>query len=338
MASGSSPRVRGTRIGFFLSGCATGSSPRVRGTRHACSGDSRGDRFIPARAGNTARRSIRRAATAVHPRACGEHGATKSLARRSPGSSPRVRGTRRGDLAPHVARRFIPARAGNARRLFDVDRRDAVHPRACGEHAECDHLMGDRDGSSPRVRGTLFPFRTLRMPHPVHPRACGEHDAPRARPCCRLGSSPRVRGTRRQPGPAGRHPRFIPARAGNTAALQNGFGPSAVHPRACGEHSERFNASLPHIGSSPRVRGTRAEGLPDLDPPRFIPARAGNTAGTRLLTAQLPVHPRACGEHSSAFTCSFQPPGSSPRVRGTLEVGPPCQSGARFIPARAGNT
>jgi hypothetical protein len=68
--------------------------------------------------------------------------------------------------------------------------------------------------------------------------------------------SPRVRGTvflglvRLAVG------RFIPARAGNGASQQRGRCSSPVHPRACGERSERSAGRVRSSGSSPRVRGT----------------------------------------------------------------------------------
>ena len=58
---------------------SAGSSPRVRGTPFI---DRRTDltlRFIPACAGNTAHRRTASAASAVHPRVCGEHALTLNL-------------------------------------------------------------------------------------------------------------------------------------------------------------------------------------------------------------------------------------------------------------------
>ncbi len=110
----------------------------------------------------------------------------------------------------------------------------------------------------------------------VHPRACGEHlDAVRPHAAA-SGSSPRVRGTPRGPGVRGRGQRFIPARAGNT--YQNHASPeaSAVHPRACGEHSKTPSGAEQRSGSSPRVRGTLTDALKVAGGQRFIPARAGN--------------------------------------------------------------
>ena len=71
-------------------------------------------------------------------------------------------------------------------------------------------------------------------------------------------------------------------------------------------------------GSSPRMRGT---------------PRTWRTTGTRAWD-----HPRACGEHSSAYWIVMLESGSSPRMRGTHERTGflrPCHG---IIPAHAGNT
>ena len=156
-------------------------------------------------------------------------------------------------------------------------------------------------GSSPRVRGTLestgvgealgriIPARAgntagrrcALADASDHPRACGEHVSSRIDASTPDGSSPRVRGTHplwRWPG-VGR--RIIPARAGNTVQCQSGLCHRTDHPRACGEHAAAAITACSIAGSSPRVRGTQADGYPDEVAGRIIPARAGNTlAGT----------------------------------------------------------
>ena len=88
------PRGCGERIDSARTiGCASGSSPRVRGTRV----DGRRDlvlcRFIPAGAGNATAALIAAFKSPVHPRGCGER-ISDRLYRFDPiGSSPRVRGT-----------------------------------------------------------------------------------------------------------------------------------------------------------------------------------------------------------------------------------------------------
>ena len=151
------------------------------------------------------------------------------------------------------------------------------------------------------------------------------------------GSSPRVRGTRAMWGRRLLPYRFIPARAGNALHPQEDPRPPPVHPRACGERSLRTRAPADRHGSSPRVRGTRQIGLPQLRPSRFIPARAGNAAPVRSAWRRSTVHPRACGERRRRFATGQLANGSSPRVRGThFQLRHPTAHG-RFIPARAGN-
>ena len=55
------------------------------------------------------------------------------------GSSPRVRGTQVDfeDVEDKV--RFIPACAGNTRRVFPEHLHLSVHPRVCGEHVCYSH-------------------------------------------------------------------------------------------------------------------------------------------------------------------------------------------------------
>ena len=152
------------------------------------------------------------------------------------------------------------------------------------------------------------------------------------------GSSPRMRGTLVNAEAIGRSRRFIPAHAGNTNAANFSLQISAVHPRACGEHSPALYAEMMYRGSSPRMRGTPRSTSSSSRLERFIPAHAGNTAGEDGVVPYVAVHPRACGEHRILFPRPAQHSGSSPRMRGTLFDGADCEQWQRFIPAHAGNT
>ena len=92
------PRARGEHCGHArsLSVRPHGSSPRARGTRQQPPASSTSRRFIPARAGNTARHRGTDRLRPVHPRARGEHACTALCGRSALRSV-----------------RFIPARAGN---------------------------------------------------------------------------------------------------------------------------------------------------------------------------------------------------------------------------------
>ena len=235
--AGSSPRVRGTpsppkpahlqqpvhpRVCGELTYLRSkgwmvgGSSPRVRGTRASPVAAGIRRRFIPACAGNSSCGfGLKRWAT-VHPRVCGELVSRVRAPRTGAGSSPRVRGTRRGEQAARVNNRFIPACAGNSVAHPGGAALAAVHPRVCGELVHPVRGAVRHCGSSPRVRGT--PLRpaaaqfaqrfipacagnssrrpTCARRWPVHPRVCGELD----------GNENATLG----PG------RFIPACAGNS--------------------------------------------------------------------------------------------------------------------------
>ena len=275
----------------------SGSSPRVRGTRLDVRRPARRARFIPACAGNSTSPAMRSTNLSVHPRVCGELCAERFAGPCPGGSSPRVRGTRNTLFRITRPLRFIPACAGNSQTA-----------------ADCQTGFG---GSSPRVRGTLssgvqtalngrfIPAcagNSNRRPadrgsSSVHPRVCGELITQRQR--------------RNAP------PRFIPACAGNSAQNRRPPPATAVHPRVCGELGCAPRPRSAFRGSSPRVRGTppRREAAPRRS--RFIPACAGNSRGgyagacahdgssprvrgtracRRRPSASRTVHPRVCGE------------------------------------------
>ena len=77
-----------------------------------------GVRIIPARAGQTPERNPRERSGPDHPRACGANGRPSEPVRADAGSSPRVRGKRPALGHPPIARRIIPARAGQTVRFY----------------------------------------------------------------------------------------------------------------------------------------------------------------------------------------------------------------------------
>ncbi len=172
----------------------------------------------------------------------------------------------------------------------------------------------------------------------VHPRACGEHRDSKSSARSSCGSSPLMRGTRvpRSPNPV--PTRFIPAHAGNTSSAHNMMRLYTVHPRTCGEHSDRTNWRSNRSGSSPRMRGTRHRDLLFCVSYRFIPAHAGNSCRFDFRPITPPVHPRACGEHCLHDLSAQAERGSSPRMQGTRSLPSLRRPARRFIPAHAGNT
>ena len=213
-----------------------GSSPRARGTHAHPAGAGAAIRVIPACAGNTAWGRSEPTKDTGHPRVRGEHVSSQGWPLPFFGSSPRARGTRLHDLVQLVGGRVIPACAGNTQRSHSAKSTTTGHPRVRGEHIVAPQTRIEKDGSSPRARGTLRgrgqgrPYRRVipacagntaamqfRRPTKAgHPRVRGEHNTKPMPNASTGGSSPRARGT---PAVAeiNRHTdRVIPACAGNT--------------------------------------------------------------------------------------------------------------------------
>ena len=149
-----------------------GSSPRVRGKQGMGRHVRAARRIIPARAGQTVRRTWRARPGSDHPRACGANWSMPDKYRGGFGSSPRVRGKpwRMSSSSPHS--RIIPARAGQTFRWQRPWLPDTDHPRACGANGAILVFVFLESGSSPRVRGKLLRlFRAVRRDRIIPARA-----------------------------------------------------------------------------------------------------------------------------------------------------------------------
>ena len=210
---------------------------------------------------------------------CGEH--RRPLCRWSGtrGSSPHVRGALAAYLHSAVAPGIIPACAGSTDGNVGpaTVRRD--HPRMCGEHQTGCAQSIHSSGSSPHVRGALARLPAWRACHGIipacagsteplkpprivpgdHPRMCGEHMRNRRSTRRQKGSSPHVRGAPACAIASVRTSGIIPACAGSTSAAQQASTGYGDHPRMCGEHIVIVKMSENIAGSSPHVRGARAE-------------------------------------------------------------------------------
>ena len=139
---------------------ASGSSPRMRGTR--CSGVRRGCRqgLIPTYAGNTCRPARVSLSRRAHPHVCGEHQSPGGRTLSNGGSSPRMRGTQNTERYAPIHGGLIPTYAGNTSNVPCAVRRGRAHPHVCGEHRQRYFYPASIGGSSPRMRGT--PGRRIR--------------------------------------------------------------------------------------------------------------------------------------------------------------------------------
>ena len=269
--------MRGERPRAFNS-CqiSAGSSPHARGTLTSVPANGRNTRFIPACAGNAARRHPVRPRRPVHPRMRGERAELNQKLGHAAGSSPHARGTHSMDASVDRHHRFIPACAGNAREQCRRGRLRSVHPRMRGERALTIGGAVLAAGSSPHARGTrlrrdraalvarFIPAcagnarRTACCPgsEPVHPRMRGERRAERGRTGSLGGSSPHARGTHDFRSGSRVSTRFIPACAGNACPSAWTRRGRPVHPRMRGERDCVRNWCAPVAGSSPHARGT----------------------------------------------------------------------------------
>ena len=274
-----------------------GSSPRMWGTPMTCLDMGLSRRFIPTHVGNTARHSWIPLSRSVHPHACGEHLLELDNAPDIIGSSPRMWGTRPSTIPAFLPRRFIPTHVGNTTKIRLRNGAITVHPHACGEHAAS---------------------ASARRHDSVHPHACGEHGTPNPAITGNRGSSPRMWGTQPNITIHNKRCRFIPTHVGNTSIPYMLFGPSAVHPHACGEHLRKTQPCGLMPGSSPRMWGTLSLHRVRKVGKRFIPTHVGNTASLNAVTSNSAVHPHACGEHFLVVFVHRHDIGSSPRMWGTL--------------------
>ncbi len=98
----------------MMDGCA-GSSPRLRGAHDRAGSQERRLGIIPALAGSTGATSNAMSHRRDHPRACGEHRCPRAHCGHVPGSSPRLRGARKGRTYDEYHARIIPALAGSTK-------------------------------------------------------------------------------------------------------------------------------------------------------------------------------------------------------------------------------
>ena len=151
--------------------------------------------IIPAYAGSTNALCMQPLNHRDHPRVCGEHVVLAFNKAPVSGSSPRMRGALEITCIELIEVGIIPAYAGSTRRNSTSCARRRDHPRVCGEHQGALRSGLRRQGSSPRMRGALYPLvggvsrrriipayagstdnfvSALRYPRD-HPRVCGEH-------------------------------------------------------------------------------------------------------------------------------------------------------------------
>ena len=140
-----------------------GSSPPVRGAQHTSDEELLKFGLIPARAGSTSGTRRWYLPPGAHPRPCGEHSLLQMRSLLHLGSSPPVRGARRGGGVGGREVGLIPARAGSTLPAHLAGAIAGAHPRPCGEHSPEHKVLQKGEGSSPPVRGARPWSHVLKM-------------------------------------------------------------------------------------------------------------------------------------------------------------------------------
>ncbi len=254
--------------------------------------------------------------------------------------------------------RIIPAHAGQTPISGLRTTSTSDHPRACGANWNPASYRFCHCGSSPRMRGKprlpnrrhqrrrIIPAHARQTGSVIvaiattsdHPRACGANGFGYRDGVMVDGSSPRMRGKLFLRVGQGRVLRIIPAHAGQTRLRVSVRLSVPDHPRACGANSFTTTVAARPGGSSPRMRGKRAQDQTGGHRRRIIPAHAGQTMRRPHAASASSDHPRACGANLRWVSAEKSNGGSSPRMRGKLR---PCDLAPRqirIIPAHAGQT
>ena len=216
-----------------------GSSPLTRGKRHR---DVRGrlqGRLILDHAGKTCVYGAATRRAGAHPRSCGENTRVMAMPEVEAGSSPPMRGKRRGRRRSHLPARLIPAHAGKTQARWGSQPLPRAHPRSHGENAPIATTARPIGGSSPLTRGKrigalphdedlglipahagkTFERRRTRRTCWAYPRSRGENLTTKDTSGRPLGSSPLARGKLGRLVTERSKEGLIPAHAGKTPIL-----------------------------------------------------------------------------------------------------------------------
>ena len=151
-----------------------GLSPRVRGNRRFRAFRAKGQRSIPACAGEPDRRHSGATRSRVYPRVCGGTRAVDGAMSSGVGLSPRVRGNPGRIFPADDLERSIPACAGEPMAATSTSVCRWVYPRVCGGTGDMQLPIALPAGLSPRVRGNPLSTALLRSIEGSIPACAGE--------------------------------------------------------------------------------------------------------------------------------------------------------------------
>ncbi len=335
---------------------AARSSPRERGSAGRGLAVTDVVAVLPARAGVSRGRNVRRSHSECPPRASGGQPDGVPKWEVQVVSSPRERGSADRHRPRHRGGKVLPARAGVSRWPTRSRSSRSGPPRASGGQPPLRLKIHDRPWSSPRERGSagartararegcVLPARagvsrsasgTSSAPTGP-PRASGGQPAARAAARVPVASSPRERGSAVPSPPSTRGGRVLPARAGVSRPTPRRTPTSSSPPRASGGQPQSPGPLRRILRSSPRERGSAGDNTTSAGHKEVLPARAG--------VSRLELHELG-GQEGPPRASGGQPPGtaqqiaggaSSPRERGSAAALRHLPALQIVLPARAG--
>ena len=173
------PRSRGEYRTLVRDGAVTsGSSPLSRGIHAVARWNGMAAGIIPALAGNTRAHHLHRLPGEDHPRSRGEYAVYLEQNWYTQGSSPLSRGILPPQVSHILARRIIPALAGNTPRLMRPRAILRDHPRSRGEYLLLIAGGTALPGSSPLSRGIPTRYRPQRRNRRIIPALAGNTNPP----------------------------------------------------------------------------------------------------------------------------------------------------------------
>ena len=170
----------------------------------------------------------------------------------------------------------------------------------------------------------------------AYPRGCGGADLIADELGEVRGLSPRMRGSHGQGDGRPRRQGPIPADAGEPPWRAAPAARPRAYPRGCGGAGARPEPGSCPGGLSPRMRGSLAETLNPSIETGLIPADAGEPCCASIGSGMSRAYPRGCGGARMKSKNTFDNPGLSPRMRGSLGLKARRPASTGPIPADAG--
>ena len=149
--------------------------PRVCGEKHdPCTRHIDIVRITPACAGKSSAIVCKFWRVVDHPRVCGEKKGGRRRRPQMAGSPPRVRGKGHRAIPERLELGITPACAGKSCNSWIHRQHQRDHPRVCGEKQHPQHIIAQKEGSPPRVRGKVSTCFKVMLGKGITPACAGK--------------------------------------------------------------------------------------------------------------------------------------------------------------------